>query len=407
MTTFTKRLSLSVLTLAIAGCVSYPIEKDLGESTHYTCDDTPLSVFTDEDRAIKINISGTTYPVIQRETVYGIKYESIMGRPNITFWDKGTSAVLEIEGKAYPECQKINNPGSVEIKNYRAIANDPAWHLVIRDGKMMFNSLYGAKIVTAVLPEARITAEGQTYLLRTGTQDMRITIAHKACQDTLTTRYYPDQVRVLFQGKETKGCGNEVSPKDIPDHELTPPTMAEAPTAPQATITEAFVQPTAVQPEPQMKPQPQVKPLAQAQIPTCAPVATPVAAVQKPAPVPLSTYTKKTWVARQIDGKNVLTPSRLTLTFNDEGLYVGQGGCNQFSGTYKIDDKTLSIDPKMVQTERACTPDLTKQEMLFTSILKASKLIEVRNDTLIISTPHRKTLTFTQASNAESLVIMP
>lgn len=87
------------------------------------------------------------------------------------------------------------------MKNYLAIGNDPAWHLIIRDGKVIFNSMYREKIVMADLPDSQITASGQTYVFKTGAQDMRLTMTNQACKDTLTARLYPEQISILFKAK--------------------------------------------------------------------------------------------------------------------------------------------------------------------------------------------------------------
>ncbi|MDD3182205.1 MAG: META domain-containing protein [Alphaproteobacteria bacterium] len=360
-------LSKSIITLLVfspvlAACATQPLQKELGPSSHYMCGETPLSIFSGgKDDTLQINVSGDTFPVLSSKTIYGLKYEDIAATPTLSFWDRGNTAILEIAGKTYPACQKVQHPNDMNIKNYRAIGNDPAWYLVIRNGKVIFSSMYREKIVTADLPEPSPTASGQSYAFKTGTQDMRISLASKACQDTLTSRLYPDQISVLFQGTELTGCGNRISGSQA-DTEFH--SIAIATTQPDIN----------------------------------------------PAPTPPSvvpTFTKKIWAARQIDGINVLTPAYLTLAMSDEGLFLVNGGCNQFSGTYKINDKVLTIDPKMVKTKNTCTTDLMKQEKIFVGILQASTLIDLRDDTLIISTPHRKTITFTQSDEADPLTIMP
>lgn len=58
-----------------------------------------------------INVSGNSFPVLQTQSLYGTKYEDLAGQQVITFWDKGDTAILELGGKPYPACQKIEKPG--------------------------------------------------------------------------------------------------------------------------------------------------------------------------------------------------------------------------------------------------------------------------------------------------------
>lgn len=369
MTMPRKALALSAAVLALSACnTMLPPAKDLGPSDHYLCGDTPVATFSGEDGATHLNVSGDMYPMISSQTIYGIKYENLNGHPVVSFWDKGETAILEVDGKTYPSCRKVQDTSKMEIKDYRGIGNNPAWFLMIRDGQLVFNSHYRERIVMADLPEPRAVASGQSYDLKTGSQDMRVTITHRACRDTLTRRYYPDQINILFYGQELTGCGNEISEKDN-HRDLQEMTAEKQDTLPKIADTTKTVAPRE--------------------------------------PAPLSAYTGKTWIVQQIDGAGVVPPVRPTLTFNNEGLFIGNGGCNQFSGTFRIDDRQLHIDPLMVETKKSCSPDLSKQEKILTSILKASTLIEVRDDTLIVSTPHRKTIMLKQEGVLPDLVILP
>ncbi len=377
MTTFAKACAVSSLALMLAACTTQiQIEKDLGPSTHYMCGGTPVAVMTGDDNLARVGIDGRAYAAITSQTIYGMRYENLAAHPVLSFWDKGDTAVLELDGKSFPPCTKVADPNRAAIKNYRAIGNDPAWHLAIHDGQLVFNQGYREKLVNAELPAARINEAGQNFVVRTGAQDTRVTIAHKTCKDTLTLRYYPDQVSVIFQGVELKGCGNELSDTEAsaPQQQAQDnmPAIAAAPTQP-VTTTQPVLTVCSQQPIP---PQQTMTP------------------IKRPAR-PLTDYTGKTWVASQIDGKPVSTEAKPTLTFNLEGLYVANGGCNQFSGAFHIDDVALTIDPKTVETKKACVGDLGKQEQLFMSILKSSTLIDLRDDTLVISTPHRKTIVLT------------
>ena len=354
MSGFTNSLALSALALCLISCTTMTSEKDLGLTTTYNCGGMPLATQMGSDDAMRLNVGGRVFPVIQVQSASGAKYENLNSRPKVMFWSKGDEAMLELDGKTYPTCKIVRGSDIQNIKNYRAIGNKPAWFLAINNGQMTFNSRYGEKVVTADLPNPKTSDMGQSYTLKTGKQDMVISIKRKSCQDTVSGQYYPDQVNISFLGEEMRGCGNALS-GTMAEEEL-PLIKMDAASAPQAVEPPAFV--------------------------------------------------GKTWIAQTIEGKPVLSTSRVTLSFDENGNMSGNGGCNLYVGTYKTKGTSIEIDDNLGLTRKACGLDVTKQEMVFTTILKSSKLVDVRNDTLILSTPHRKTLTFVESTGNAPLTIM-
>ncbi|MGE4351841.1 MAG: META domain-containing protein [Bdellovibrionales bacterium] len=358
MIAFSKNAFLTLAVVALSACANITPPKELPRASYFTCGDMPLSSQMGEDMTLRLNAGGNLFSMVEVPSPSDKKYENLSAQPQISFWDKGNTAVLEIEGKAFPTCMKVIDPESTPVKTYRAIGNDPAWFLNIQNGKFILNSRYGQKIATADLPEPKITNEGLSYHLKTGLHDLVISVARRSCQDSKTGLYYPDQVTILFYGEKMKGCGNEISLKPLPEMPLiVSETEAPAP----AALT----------------------------IPTAA------------------DYIGKTWVARQIDGRDVLTPSRLTLRFEKDGKLSGQSGCHDLTGTYTIDGHKIKLNAMAAGGKVLCAPDLIKQGKIFETILNAGTLIDLRDGTVILSTPHRKTLTFAQSSKTEPLVVVP
>ena len=74
---------------------------------------------------------------------------------------------------------------------------------------------------------------------------------------------------------------------------------------------------------------------------------------------------------------SVLADTELTALFGDEGSLTGSGGCNQFSTTYKVDGATISIDPAIAMTRRACAPEIMDQEQEYLAALVSAATFRV------------------------------
>jgi len=75
-----------------------------------------------------------------------------------------------------------------------------------------------------------------------------------------------------------------------------------------------------------------------------------------------------TWVAEDIGGGGVIDKARSTITFAAGGAVNGSGGCNNFSGTAKVDGDRIEIGP-LAATQKACISALADQEQKFFTAL--------------------------------------
>ena len=89
--------------------------------------------------------------------------------------------------------------------------------------------------------------------------------------------------------------------------------------------------------------------------------------------------TTKDWVAETINGKAVINPGRVTLSFN-EGRASGRGGCNIYSGPVEIGAGTLKIGP-LISTKMACVDNgLMPQESVYLNTLQSAQRYSVGGD---------------------------
>jgi len=77
------------------------------------------------------------------------------------------------------------------------------------------------------------------------------------------------------------------------------------------------------------------------------------------------------WNPLEIAGVAVPAESQMFVRFGGEGRLEGNGGCNGFFGTYKLDGDTIAIGP-IGATRRACEESVMDLEMrLFDALAKS------------------------------------
>ena len=92
-------------------------------------------------------------------------------------------------------------------KVFRATGNEPGWLLEITGTKMKFLGNYGQIRIEAAAPVAETTAAYRQYAARTDGHDLIVRIFDRPCSDTMTGMPYPQEVVVVFAGKQLNGCG--------------------------------------------------------------------------------------------------------------------------------------------------------------------------------------------------------
>lgn len=79
---------------------------------------------------------------------------------------------------------------------------------------------------------------------------------------------------------------------------------------------------------------------------------------------------------------SIKTGSTLTVVVDDSGRISGSSGCNNYTGTYKVSGKTITIGP-LASTRKMCEDaEVMAQEQLFLKALPAGTAIELRGDDL-------------------------
>ncbi len=99
---------------------------------------------------------------------------------------------------------------------------------------------------------------------------------------------------------------------------------------------------------------------------------------------------------------NVVNGSAVTLTLNDKGQALGNGGCNHYSAATLFDGINLTVS-NVISTKMACADDaVTQQESAYFAALGQVTASTLSGSTLTLSTRDGQQLVFTAASLAGS-----
>lgn len=98
-----------------------------------------------------------------------------------------------------------------------------------------------------------------------------------------------------------------------------------------------------------------------------------------------------TWIAEEINGAPTAEKVVSWMKLTSEGRAQGQGGCNSFSGSYKLEDGVLSFGP-IASTRRACREPQMSQEDRFFATLGAVKSGRIEDGKLVLTDLEGNTL---------------
>lgn len=89
------------------------------------------------------------------------------------------------------------------------------------------------------------------------------------------------------------------------------------------------------------------------------------------------------FVAAQLDGRDLVTGTKLSLEFDGARL-IASAGCNTISGAFELKAGRLQFSSKPLMTNMACEPAATmEQEQWYADWLKAGVDVAIDRDTLV------------------------
>jgi putative lipoprotein len=90
-----------------------------------------------------------------------------------------------------------------------------------------------------------------------------------------------------------------------------------------------------------------------------------------------------TWVAEDIHGRGVIDNLQSHITFMADGRAHGSGGCNNFTGGYRLEGAVLELGP-LAGTRKACPPAIMNQEAAFYEALGETRGYRFENGLLFL-----------------------
>ena len=92
------------------------------------------------------------------------------------------------------------------------------------------------------------------------------------------------------------------------------------------------------------------------------------------------------WQVKTFAGQTPLADHAITFEFDNEGNIAGDGSCNRFGGSCKIEEDKIEVGP-LRSTRRACEPDIMQQEHKFLALLGAVTAWSIDGDELVLTAP--------------------
>lgn len=93
--------------------------------------------------------------------------------------------------------------------------------------------------------------------------------------------------------------------------------------------------------------------------------------------------TGRTWLVEDIAGKGVIDSLQTTLEIDADGKVSGNGGCNRYFGSAKVDGTRIEFGP-MGATRKMCPPAIMNQEDSFMRTLATIKRFDLKNGLLFL-----------------------
>ena len=99
-----------------------------------------------------------------------------------------------------------------------------------------------------------------------------------------------------------------------------------------------------------------------------------------------ATLPDSAWQVTTFAGQATLADHPITFEFDNEGNIAGDGSCNRFGGSCKIEGDKIEVGP-LRSTRRACEQDITQQEQKFLALLGTTTAWSIEGAELILTSP--------------------
>jgi uncharacterized membrane protein len=151
-----------------------------------------------------------TKPLPHEPAASGARYSD----GGIVLWSKGDAITLQQPGEPTRTCRNdraraIWEHAKLSGVDFRAVGNEPGWHLEITADSIRLVTDYGARRRFMPTPERRTDAvTGRTvYRVVAEGEAVEILLEPGPCRDTMSGEEFETTVTVVLEGGTLRGCG--------------------------------------------------------------------------------------------------------------------------------------------------------------------------------------------------------
>lgn len=174
-------------------------------SSILSCGQAQISVGYEGDDLV-LGIAETEYKMLPVETHAGARFEA-EGDPATRFWSRGDSALLTLDGRAYPECVP---PGALP-KPFLASGNEPFWHVRLDNGELTLQRLGEEVDFTAPYRISDDNSDGVTVEAgeEANGETLKMSANRAICYDNMSAMPYPRKIILQIGDQKLHGCGGD------------------------------------------------------------------------------------------------------------------------------------------------------------------------------------------------------
>ena len=153
-------------------------------------------------------LPGRTARLEQERAASGARYAG----QGVVWWNKGRSAMLETgASRLNCEASEASTPwvdAKLRGADFRAIGNEPGWHLEIHGEQgITLVTDYGKRTLRFPVAHPRETENRTVYRTATESHTLVVELRPGPCFDDMSGWEYPTRVTVTLDGQTWQGCG--------------------------------------------------------------------------------------------------------------------------------------------------------------------------------------------------------
>ena len=219
-----KNIIFFICTIALLpACRQIPAHNDEDPASSHQQDQGDAQTYVyecnDSYRFIARHLNGKVWLFLPEKTIglpqvpsgSGAKYRE----GQITYWNKGHEALLEINDVKYLNCYNNRSKAIWEDAkfrgvDFRAVGNEPGWNLeIISSERIVFVSNYGQERYMFITTAPSIDQQKRTtvYTAKNDKHDLSVMIVGRRCRDTMRGDVMETTVTVILDDKTYQGCG--------------------------------------------------------------------------------------------------------------------------------------------------------------------------------------------------------